>query len=232
MTGMERIIERILADAKEQARETLERAQEEGRLRAEHYAAEADAVRDRIVEHAVQEGERIITRARSEAAMTRSAILVAARRRLIDEAFENAKKEICDTDYGKYRELLVALLSCALIEQAEAEQRSLALGDEVDAIEAYEVCMNANDRARFGEDVIRLARAVCERRIGADRAARICLSGEDAAIDGGLLLRFGAVEINCALSVVIAEVRRELEDTVADILFGQEEPSEGECDRT
>ena len=54
----------------------------------------------------------------------------------------------------------------------------------------------------------------------------------DAAIDGGLLLRFGAVEINCALSVVIAEVRRELEDTVAVILFGQEEPSEGECDRT
>lgn len=226
MTGMERITERILADAKERARVILETAQSDCRALAEDFAARADALRDAIADRAMQEGEDVIARARSSAAMTRRNLLLDARRRMLDEAFAAAKREICDTDYGKYRELLVALLSCALIAQADAERASRALGDEVEEIAVYEVRMNQSDRTRFGSAVIEGARAVCERRIGTERFARVRLSEEDADIDGGLLLRFGAVEINCALSTVIAEVRRELEERVSAILFADVQESE------
>jgi hypothetical protein len=136
-----------------------------------------------------------------------------------DETFEAAKKQICDTDHGKYRELLVALLSCALMEQASDERKTLAFGDEVTEFDTFEVLFNENDRARFGESVIEGARRVTERRIGAERAAKLRLSAECADIDGGLILRYGDVETNCSLAVMLREMRRELEGKISAILF-------------
>ena len=156
---------------------------------------------------------------RSAAAMTRRNILLAAKSELLDETFEAAKKQICDTDYGKYRELLVALLSCALLEQAKQEQNALEYGDEVTAFDTFEVLLNETDRARFGASVIEGARRVTERRIGAERAAKLRLSEECADIDGGLLLRYGDVETNCSLTVLLREMRRELEGKISAILF-------------
>ena len=219
MKGIDKITGRILADAKERARMTLEEAQSDCRNAAAEYAARAAAIREEIAERAMEEGEHIIARARSAAAMTRRNILLAAKSELLDQTFEAAKKQICDTDYGKYRELLVALLSCALLEQAKEEQKSLEYGDEVAEFDTFEVLFNETDRARFGESVIEGARRVTERRIGAERAAKLRLSHECADIDGGLILRYGEVETNCSITVLLQEMRRELESRISAILF-------------
>jgi V/A-type H+-transporting ATPase subunit E len=219
MKGLDKITDRILADAKDRARAVLESAQSDCRLAAAEYAARADAIAEEISERAMREGEQMIARSRSAAAMARRNILLAAKAEMLDEAFEAAKKQICDTDYGKYRELLVALLSCALMEQASDERKTLAFGDEVTEFDTFEVLFNENDRARFGESVIEGARRVTERRIGAERAAKLRLSAECADIDGGLILRYGDVETNCSLAVLLREMRRELEGKISAILF-------------
>lgn len=219
MTGLESITAQILSDAKDKAREILEKAQSDCREQAEQYAARADAVREELESRAIAEGEDLIARAKSAAAMTRRNILLEARARMLDEAFEAAKKEICDTDYGKYRELLVALLSCALIEQTKNEKESIELGDEVAEFDTFEVLMNAADRERFGEAVVEGARRVCSRRIGAERAGKLRLSDEVADIDGGLILRYGDVEMNCSISALLAGARRRLESKISAILF-------------
>ena len=46
------------------------------------------------------------------------------------------------------------------------------------------------------------------------------MAAETAPIDGGLVLRCGPVETNCALSMLMAENRRETEARVSRILFG------------
>ena len=79
--------------------------------------------------------------------------------------------------------------------------------------------MNAEDRERFGVDVINAARRNVERKVGADRLSMLCLSDEVADIEGGLILRAGDVETNCSLPVLLAEVRRSIEGKVASILF-------------
>lgn len=219
MTGLEKITERILADAKEKARLILEEAQTDCRRAAEEYAARAEDIRERIAARAMREGEEMIARARSSAAMTRRDILIATRARLLDETFEAAKAQICDTDYGKYRELLIALLSCALLEQARSEQQSRELGDEVAEFDAFEVLLNETDRERFGTAILEGARRITERRIGADRAEKLRLSAETANIEGGLILRYGDVEINCSISVLLSEMRRDLEPRIAALLF-------------
>ena len=219
MNGLDRITDRILADAREKARGILEAAQNDCRRAAADYAAEGERIREEITEQAMAESEDIIARSKSAVAMTRRDILTRARAEMLDEAFAAACAHICDTDYGKYRELLVALLSSALIDQSKSEQSGLEMGDEVALPESYEVIFNAQDAERFGRRIVEDARRLTERRIGADRAARVCLSETTAAIDGGLILRCGDTEVNCSLSALLAEMRRGLEGRVAKILF-------------
>ena len=104
MTGLDKITERILADAKTRARGILENAQEECRKMAEDYAARAEEIRENVAERTMREGEDLVARARSASAMTRRDILLSAKAKMMDEVFETAKSHICATDYGKYRE--------------------------------------------------------------------------------------------------------------------------------
>ncbi|MBE6555797.1 MAG: hypothetical protein E7663_06185 [Ruminococcaceae bacterium] len=221
MTGLDKIIERILKDAKDRAREILEAAQRECRTTAESYADRADKTRDAILERAEREGEALIARARSAAAMTRRSILLAARSAVIDEAFEGAKREIRATDYGKYRALLSALLTSALLEEARAARESAALGDELTEFDTYEVIFNAEDRELYGKAVLEDARRAAQRHIGEERAAKLRLSEETADIDGGVILRYGDIEANCSLSMLMNEMRGELEQRVSALLFPQ-----------
>ena len=44
-----------------------------------------------------------------------------------------------------------------------------------------------------------------------------------AAIDGGLILRYGDIESNCSLELLFAGLRRELEGEVSHALFAPKE---------
>ncbi|MBR7182160.1 MAG: hypothetical protein IKD28_05190 [Clostridia bacterium] len=223
MTGIEKITEKILADAKARAREILEKAQAECREAAEAFAARAEESREAITARALAEGEAVAARARAAATMERRDILLAARARMLDEAFAKAREQITSTDYGKYRELLTALLSCALIDLAKIEREREASGGGATDAPTLEVLMNAEDAARFGRAVLTAARRVTERKVGAALLDKLTLSDEHADIEGGLLLRYGNTECDWSITVLLAEVRRDIEHRVAGILFGDTE---------
>ena len=223
MTGLDKIIERILADAKEEARIILETAQKDCRAAAEQHAARAEDIRTQIIEKAEAECEAIVASAKSNAATTAKSILLTKRAELIDRAFDGAKKEIKSTEFGKYPELLTALLTSALVEEASAAATTVAYGDEITEFDTYEVIFNEADREAYGETVVEDARRAVQRHIGAERAAKLTLSGETANIEGGLILRYGNIEANCSLAMLIAQMRKELEQQISRTLFGNEE---------
>lgn len=221
MTGLEKILERIEGEARERASAILQRSEQECTALAREYAARAEQTRERLEKEGIEAIEATVNAARAQSEKAHTEILQSTRRALLDEAFERAKRELCSTDRGKYRELLSALLVSALLEQHRAEQQSIAFGDEVEAFERFEVFFNESDRARFGMQVVADARHTVERRIGAEKAAKLKLSDQTVDIDGGLLLRFGDVELNCSLGILMADIRRDLEGRVAEILFGK-----------
>lgn len=222
MTGLDKIIERIQTEARERASRTLQNAERESTELAKEYAARSEEARARIEKEGLEAAEAMLNAARAESEKTHTEILQSTRLSLIDEAFERAKKEICDTDFGKYRELLAALLTTALLEQHRTEQQSIAFGDEVEPFERFEVLLNATDRQRFGTQIVNDARRTVERRIGAKKAAMLMLSEKTVDISGGLILRFGDVELNCTLDVLMADIRRDLTPRVGKILFGEQ----------
>lgn len=221
MTGLEKIVERIQDEARERASLTLQNAEKEATALAKDYAARSEQARMRIEKEGLEAAQALLNAARAETEKTHTEILQSTRTTLIDEAFARAQREICGTDYGKYRELLGALLTSALMEQHRTEQQSIAFGDEVEPFERFEVLMNAADRERFGTQVISDVRRTVERRIGAQKASKIALGEESVNITGGLILRFGDVELNCTLDVLMADMRRKLTPRVTDILFGE-----------
>ena len=219
MTGLDKIIERILADAKENARMILEAAQKDCRAAAEEHAARAEARRDEIIAKAEAECEAIVAGAKSAAATTARGIMLTKRAELIDRAFDEAKKELRSTAFGKYPELLAALLTSALLEEARTADATAQYGDEATEFDTYEVIFNAEDRAAYGEAVVEGVRRDVQRHIGAERAAKLTLCAQTANIDGGVILRYGNIEANCSLSMLMAQMRKDLEGKVARTLF-------------
>lgn len=219
MTGLEKITERILADARADAEATEKTAAEKiAKIRAAGQA-QADAIADRERERLEQDCENLILRARSTAEMTRRDLLLEKRAALVDEAFDRAMREIAEMDREKYKNLLVSLLCTALAAQYTSEEESMRLYGEDIRPQAYEVKLNLRDLNSCGKDLVAMARRRAAGKNYYEMFERVHVSEKTAPIDGGLLLLCGDIETNCSFSMILAGLREELEPQVGKILF-------------
>ena len=130
MTGLKKIIARILDDANAQAQEILDEATEKSfSVRAQNLV-DAQAAQDRMIAEAEREGEALVVRAKSSAAMTRRNIELTAKSEMIELAFEKAMQEIREMDRGEYAALLLSLLCKTLNAQRDSERESMRLYNE------------------------------------------------------------------------------------------------------
>lgn len=218
MTGLEKITERILAKGREDARLILQQAEQDCTSMANEYAARTEEMRAQITQQYTEMGERLVSDARDEAERMHEEILAAARAEVLDQVIALAKQKLCDSRL-KYRELLVALLSSAMIEQDRAERERAQNGESPAATSRFDVLMNSRDHDILGADVVDDARRMLGRRIGADKASRIVLSHERLNIEGGLMLRYGDVMVDCSMATIFARVCEQMKDELWELLF-------------
>lgn len=219
MVGLEKITNKIIADASEQAQKTLLEAKEKcDRIDAECEKRMAD-IREKIYSDALAEGESIKVRSMSDVSMTRREMLLSVRNRLADEVFETAVQNILDLDEEKYCELMTSLLCRALCTQVESEKESMRLYGEDTSPQSYEVIMNKNDRDKHGQYIVAGVRRATVGKITGDVLDKITLSDKVAPIEGGIILKCGDIEINCAFSAMVEEMRKSLEAEVMATLF-------------
>jgi V/A-type H+-transporting ATPase subunit E len=220
MTGLEKITSRILADANAQAQAILDEAAEKSRVMRAQNLADAQVAQDRLIADAEREGEALVVRAKSSAAMTRRNVELSAKSEMIDRAFARAMQEIYEMDRTEYAALLVSLLCKTLNAQRESERESLRLYGEDIAPAYYELMLNARD----GGDVAGLIMdgvrdAAVSGKIPADMLTKVQLCAVPVDIDGGLVLRCGDIETNCSFSMMLASLRPALEPRIQQILY-------------
>ncbi len=222
MTGLSKITDKILAEAREDAARKLSEADARCEEIAKEYAARAEESCARLTEDAKREASEIVARAKSSEAMVRRNVLLEAKSARIDEAFSLAYQEILHLSEEQYLELLTSLLVSVMKRQAEHEMTSRELYGEEDApsFDRYEVVLNEKDHTRLGEKLLSGFR----QRVGAPLAERVILSDETAAMDGGLIVRCGPIEMNCSLRALFEQLRPQLEPKVSRKLF----PDQGE----
>ena len=220
MTGLEKVIGKIIADAEADARVILDKAQAECEALKERYAAETEAEIEKLTDECDRECQALIIRARSSAAMAKRNAILEARAKLIDEAYASAEKIIRNMNGEQYLELLHKMLRSSMKKQLEGEAESLRLYGEDISPDAYEVVLNSRDRDTYGEKLLAASRAGYGSRLAPAVLAKVRLASDIAPIDGGIILRCGPVETNCSLAMLMAENRRETEARVSRILFG------------
>ena len=220
MTGLEKVIGKIIADAEADAGEILDKARAECEEIKAKYAAETDAEIEKLTDECDRECQALIIRARSSAAMAKRNAILEARAKLLDDAYAAAEKQIKSMNGDQYLDLLCKMLRSSLKNQLEGEAESLRLYGEDISPAAYEVVLNSRDRETYGEKLLAAYRAGYGSKLSPAVLAKLRLAPDAAPIDGGIILRCGPVETNCSLSMLLAANRRETEAKVSRILFG------------
>lgn len=195
MNGIDKIIARLQSDT--QTEIDALNAETEARcaaLRAE-YAEKARAVYDARIRTGTEEcrvqGERLASAADME---SRKGML-AFKQSLVSDAFLGAVKQLTELPRDEYVSFLAGLAAKAAADGTE------------------ELVFNAKDAAAVGADVAKAANAL----LGAK--GRLTVSPQTRDIPGGVIVRQGDIETNCAVDVLVQMQRSALASQVAEVLF-------------
>ena len=220
MTGLSKITDKILDEARKDAEARLAEADAEcARINAE-YKEKTDKTVKSLNAAAKAEAEEIVSRMRSGEAAMRKNTLLKTQGEMIDRAFEIAEKELASLSGDERVEFLTGLLTALISAEWEAEQsRDEIYGDEGEAERIYEVMLNPKDREHHGKTIIsNFKRRIVGKELG-DIASRVVLSDKTVDIDGGIVVKMGSIEINSSVHTLVASLRSSYEAKVAKILF-------------
>lgn len=222
MTGLSKITDKILDEARRDAAARLAQADAEVERISAEYAEKANNITAAATAAAKGEAAEIAMRARSSEKTMHKNALLEAQSEMIDRAFAVAKKEVSELEGEARLNLLTGLMCAALWSEYEAEKEREALygaDEEEEGPQIYEVMLNPRDREKLGKTLMdNFKRRIVGKDMG-DLPDRVRLADDTVDIDGGLVLRRGSVEINNSVEAIFSYLRPRLEAEVARILF-------------
>ena len=195
MNGIEKITARINEDNRKETYAILAEARAKANEIADKAKAEAQAVEEEVLAQGRRAAAEREDRLASTAQMECRKAVLAAKQEVIEEAFEQAHKQLLALPQDKYIALLADLAAQASVTGKE------------------KLIFSAPDRARVGKAVA----AAANEKIGS--GAALTLAEETRPMDGGFILSDGAVEVNCTFDTLIRLQRGALSGEVAKVLF-------------
>lgn len=193
MNGLEKITERIAADAQAQAAEIVARAKAQAEQIVADYQSRAEDLLAQERAKAETLAAQTAQRAEAAGALEGRKWELNAKQQLLEETFALALRKLRDLPKEEYTQLLTDLLCLA------------AKGGE-------EVIFNPADRAQVGKAAVTAA----NERL---KEGRLTLSEETRDIQGGFILKDGLVELNCALETLVEQEKETMSVSVASHLF-------------
>ena len=193
-TGLDRIIEQILADAEAKAAEQVAAAEEEAKKTLADAAAEAEQKANILLADSEKVGADIKARAASTAEFTRRRTVLAAKQNAIRDVIAAAQKELHDLPDDEYFSVLLKLA-----------QKNALPGDA-------EMQLNEKDLARMPQDFsAQLKMAV--------PGTNITVSNTPCNIPDGFLLVYGGIDVNCTFASLFEAAGDTLQDLAGGMLF-------------
>ncbi|MGI6575010.1 MAG: V-type ATP synthase subunit E [bacterium] len=203
MAGAEKIVERILADAKEQAEAIKKEAEEKAALIIKRAEAEVEKMQRQSEAKAKAEAEERRRRILTIAELDGRKAVLAAKEEMLEEAFATALKQLQALDIPSYQAIIRPLLLAS--SETGSEEVIISPADVERITPEFIAGVNAELRAQ-------------------GKGQGLTLSEEKRPLPGGgFILRAGGVEINNSFAALLKLQREELEPQVAAILFAGEE---------
>ena len=193
MNGIEKITQRITADAQAEIDRVLGAAREEAARITARMTAEADAVAAELAakneKSAAEHEERLVSAAQMEARK----VQLAAKQEMLEKAYELALEKLCAMPAEQYTAVLADLMVKASSTGTES------------------VIFSAEDREKVGKAAVEKANAVSGKQM--------VLSDEIQPIKGGFILKDQNVEVNCTFETLVRLQKAETAGAVAKKLF-------------
>ena len=193
MKGLEKITDRIRQDARSEIRAICDEGGARAAEIAASYQAQAQQMLSQERERTARAVESMLQRGERGDVMEQSKALLGVKQECLDEAFRLAGQKLRSLPRDEYAGVLAKIAAAA------------GSGDE-------EVILSAEDAADIGAAVVQRANELKE-------GAAFALSGETRPLEGGLVLKRGAVEINCTFVTQLRLLRQTMAADVAAILF-------------
>ena len=193
MNGLEKINAHIQRDGKAEVDAILAEAGKRIEVAQAGYKAQAAQLTADAEAKRQQTVAERLERLAGSADMERRQMLLSAKQGCIDDAFAKAADALRALPQDAY----IALLAKLAADNGSG---------------AEELILSGADREAVGTAVVAAANA-------AKPGAAFTLSAETRELGGGLVLKKGPVEINCAFDTQLRQLRQELASDVAHILF-------------
>lgn len=196
MSGIDKILQDIKAEADAKTEEILSAAKEKADAVKAEAQADADKISADAAARAERESDQVIERAHSSAQLRQQKMILEKKQELIGDVLAKAKAalgNLSDEDYF------------AMIKK-----------------QASRFTLSEPGTVRFSKaDLDRLPDGfenTLKEAVGAD----VSIAQEPANIDGGFILSYGGIEENCSFDAIFRSEREKLQDIVSGILFKDE----------
>ena len=193
MTGLEKIISQIEYESNDRCRIIIEDANKKAEIIIKSAQTEAEQISNEIAEQTAKKLENMQQSAVSSAELAKSKILLKSKLEIIDDMLDKALNELRALGDEEYFEIIKSLI----LSNAKEGEGVLRL--------------SAKDCARLPKDFLSsVNKALGDKKI---------VLGDEADINGGFLLIYGDIDINCSFDAIASSKRDELRDALNSLLF-------------
>lgn len=193
MTGLEKILAQIKLDADNSCADIKKTTESQ----CAHIIANAKAQAERIVfdgeKDAVCKYDEIILRAKSTADIESRSVILKTKQEIIASALNSAREYIYNLPDNEY----FAVISKMVAKYSE----------DADGL----IYFSARDLARLPKDY--------DQELSKSAQGNLTIGTSPADIDGGFILTYGGIEVNCGLSSIFSAESERFSDEVAKLLF-------------
>jgi V/A-type H+-transporting ATPase subunit E len=192
----ERVVTKILNDARAEAEKIAKQAEENEAAEQAKLARQLDHYRKQTEILAKKAGEDEESHILAAARMDIAKQLLAEKRKILDEVFQQARQRLQNLSDEEYRTLCTKLI----LETVET-------GEE-------EIVVDKSEK-RLNQDLIDQV----NQQLGSKGKGNLKLSDEKLNIGAGFVLKRGQIKTNVSLDVLLNQARKELEIDLAKELF-------------
>ncbi|HZK35111.1 MAG TPA: V-type ATP synthase subunit E [Bacillota bacterium] len=198
MSGLDRIKERIIEDARAQAKEVIndanKRADQIKKDRSDQAAIRAEKIGADYENRAIELKRQMLSAAQMDIRKKN----LSTKQDLIGQAFDYTHNSIMELPLADYEQLMTDLVMVAVV-----------TGDE-------EVILSKQDTERLGEGFVK---RINQKLSDQGRLGGLKYFKESGDFNGGFILRKGGVEVNCTIGALFRQLRERIEPQTAEILF-------------
>ena len=227
MNGIEKITARIEQDAQADIAAIAAQAEEKASAIRGQYQAEAAQAAEKARADARKAAEQRRQRLEGAAEMEARKLILAQKQECIDKAFEQASKMLLSLPEEEYVDLLARIAANSaqsgqeevLFNQRDREAVGAKVVARANQILAKNVAPNLPQELKSSKAGKIIDKVVTGANAILQGTAMLTLAEETRDITGGLILRDGSVEINCAFETQLRMLRENMAADVAKVLF-------------